>query len=363
MGDGFIIDEDKDVLRTRIQEFLGGGANESELKDEFGLGKNYAKWILENKDTIDFDEEKLVQIDYRPFDIRWTYFDNKLLWRWREKIMRQFLGHDNVGLVTCRQSSVARWEHIAITKHMVDDSRVSNRTKERGYVFPLYIYDVEQGGFDLIDTALNIDPSILKKFEAALQLAIRMDRKSLFGTSKERDVHFAPIDLLDYIYAVLNSPAYTAAYREPLCVDFPKVPYPKGKKNFWTLVDYGSQLRRLHLLEGSAIDNIITSYPVDGDNVITRPIGQDDLELYDVKAQFVRVWINDKQFFEGVPNSAWELFIGGYQPAQKWLRDRKGATLTFDDIMHYQRIIVSLAETIRLSDEIDSHISEYLELV
>jgi predicted helicase len=361
MGDGFIINEDKDELRNRIQHFLNGSVNESELKEQYGLGKNYAKWILENRDAIQFDEEKLVQIDYRPFDIRWTYFDNKLLWRWRERIMRQFLDHSNVGLVTCRQSSVARWEHIAITKHPVDDSRISNRTKERGYVFPLYIYDIEQGGLDLVETAPNFNPLITKNVETALGLSIKVDRKSLFGSSKNREVHFAPVDLFDYVYAILNSPAYTAAYREPLCVDFPKAPYPKSAESFWTLVDYGSRLRRLHLLEDPSIDNVITSYPIDGNNTIARSIGQDDYEKHDSIGQLGRVWINDEQFFEGVPRVAWELFVGGYQPAQKWLKDRRGTTLTFDDIIHYQRIIVSLAETIRLSDDIDSHVLEYLE--
>jgi hypothetical protein len=54
-----------------------------------------------------------------------------------------------------------------------------------------------------------------------------------------------------------------------------------------------------------------------------------------------------------VPQIAWEFYIGGYQPAQKWLKDRKGRILSFEDILHYQKIIVALTETGRLMKKID----------
>ena len=66
-----------------------------------------------------------------------------------------------------------------------------------------------------------------------------------------------------------------------------------------------------------------------------------------------KVWINDEQYFDKVPEVAWEFYIGGYQPAQKWLKDRKGRKLSFEDILHYQKIIVALTETDRLMKEID----------
>ncbi|HUH27497.1 type ISP restriction/modification enzyme, partial [Gelidibacter sp.] len=66
-----------------------------------------------------------------------------------------------------------------------------------------------------------------------------------------------------------------------------------------------------------------------------------------------KVYINDHQYFDKVPLVAWEFYIGGYQPAQKWLKDRKGRKLEFDDILHYQKIIVALTETDRLMREID----------
>ena len=51
-----------------------------------------------------------------------------------------------------------------------------------------------------------------------------------------------------------------------------------------------------------------------------------------------KAWINGTQSFDAVPLVSWDLYIDGYQPAKKWLKDRKGRGLGFEDIQHYQRI-------------------------
>ncbi len=153
---------------------------------------------------------------------------------------------------------------------------------------------------------------------------------------------FAPIDLLDYIYAVLHSPAYREKYKEFLKIDFPRVPYP-NIKTFWKLVELGKQIREIHLLESPIVEDYITKYPIDGSNIVEKVSYKDG-----------NVFINSEQYFEGVPEVAWNFYIGGYQPAQKWLKDRKDRELNFDDIMHYQKIIVALTETDKLMNEIDN---------
>jgi len=60
-------------------------------------------------------------------------------------------------------------------------------------------------------------------------------------------VLFPPIDILNYIYAVLHSPTYREKYKEFLKMGFPRVPYPKDTETFWKLVELGSELRRIHL--------------------------------------------------------------------------------------------------------------------
>ncbi|MBU0473930.1 MAG: DUF559 domain-containing protein [Bacteroidetes bacterium] len=164
---------------------------------------------------------------------------------------------------------------------------------------------------------------------------------------------FAPIDILDYIYAVLHSPTYREKYKEFLKIDFPRVPYPKDKETFWKLVKLGGEIRELHLLESPKVNEPITSYPIGGDNKITRKLDKNDWEITDIENQLGRIWINDEQYFDKIPLIAWEFYIGGYQPAQKWLKDRRGRELNFEDILHYQKIIVSLFETDRLMKEID----------
>jgi predicted helicase len=141
---------------------------------------------------------------------------------------------------------------------------------------------------------------------------------------------------------VLHSPTYREKYKEFLKIDFPRVPYPKDQETFWQLVALGGQLREIHLLESPVVDHYITQYPVDGSNVVEKISYQDG-----------KVLINATQYFDSVPEIAWNFYIGGYQPAQKWLKDRKGRQLDFNDIQHYQRIIVALTETDRLMKEVD----------
>ncbi|MCZ7612128.1 MAG: hypothetical protein M5T52_00890 [Ignavibacteriaceae bacterium] len=176
--------------------------------------------------------------------------------------------------------------------------------------------------------------------------------------------------MLDYIYAVLHSPSYRKKYKEFLKIDFPRVPYPKNKESFKKLVTLGTELRLLHLLESPKVNQFITTYPVSGNNEVEkiRFENSSHAELGSASkipkqacltARQVRndnngkVFINKEQYFGKVPEIVWNFYIGGYQPAQKWLKDRKGRTLTNSDIEHYQKIIAALTETDRIMKEID----------
>ena len=152
------------------------------------------------------------------------------------------------------------------------------------------------------------------------------------------------------------------------------MPYPKDAATFWELVALGGELRRIHLLESAKVEQFITKFPVGGDNVVGKITFVNDegiLNAEDAKnaetmsensaspansaLKSGSVYFNETQYFDGVPEIAWNFYIGGYQPAQKWLKDRKGRTLNFDDIQHYQKIIVALTETDRIMKEIDNH--------
>ena len=155
--------------------------------------------------------------------------------------------------------------------------------------------------------------------------------------------------MLDYIYAVLHSPTYRERYKEFLKIDFSRVPYPEVVKKFWKLVKLGGKLRRLHLMESVKPLPNMANFPVPGTNEVEKP-------YYKPGGKSGRVYINAEQYFDRVPQEAWEFYIGGYQPAQKWLKDRKGRALSFDEIQHYQRIIRALQETGETMLEIDDEI-------
>lgn len=166
------------------------------------------------------------------------------------------------------------------------------------------------------------------------------------------------MDVLDYIYAILHSPTYRETYKEFLKIDFPRVPYPKPE-TFWQLVQLGSEIRQLHLLEGISNKDLTTRFSGKGENVVEKPVFVRDAELTTTDgvaalAMTGKVYINATQYFENIPEIAWNFYIGGYQPAQKWLKDRKGRTLDFQDVLHYQKMIYAMTNTERLMGEIDA---------
>ena len=166
---------------------------------------------------------------------------------------------------------------------------------------------------------------------------------------------FSPNDLLAYIYAMLYSPNSREKHQRFLNSDFSRVPCPANLHGFWNLVGLGGELRQLHLLESVKVENLITSYPIDGSNEITTKIGNTDWELVDTHNELGRIWINESQYFDKIPLTAWAFYIGGDQPAQKWLKARKGRILDFDDILHYQKVILALKETFRLMQDIATY--------
>lgn len=314
MGDGFIIDEDPDVLSQRVKKLADGEYGEAELKSEFSLGKNYAEFATGNASKLTFDPGKVVKIGYRPFDIRYTYFDNKVIWRWRESVMRNFIGHANVGLVTTRfqKDNPGAFVSESIIGHKVFNAYDSNS------IFPLYLINPDGTRMS------NLSPD---------QMAI---------LSKNLTVEYSPEDILDYVYGVLYSPSYREKYAEYLKSDFPRVPAPLADSDFIAVGKFGHELRDLHLMKASTADDFSTVYPEIGDDII---------ESVTFKAS--KVWINQKQYFGGVSEAAWNLHIGGYQPAQKWLKDRRGRRLADTDLDYYQCIIRVLEETVRIMADLE----------
>jgi len=296
---------------------------------------------------IKVDDSIIRQVDYRTFDKRFIYYDTKLIDRARDKVMRHIF-KKNIALIAPKQA-IKGFNHIFIGNSPCDKNFIDSAGQfGAGNVFPLYLYPETNGQQTIGQTterAPNLNIEIVKQIAEQLGLTFTNEKEPTENT-------FAPIDILDYIYAVLHSPTYRKKYKEFLKIDFPRVPYPKDKDTFWTLVKLGCELRQIHLLESPIVEKRITTYPQAGTNEVDKPYLENG-----------KVWINEVQYFDGVPEVAWNFYIGGYQPAQKWLKDRKGRMLTFEDILHYQKIIVALSETDRLMGKIDLDFLKYLNKV
>lgn len=345
MGDGFIIANSKEELRARLQDFLNNDYSEEELKQKYSLGKNYAKWILENKNDISKIEINPVPFSNRPFDIKFTSFHNKLLWRTRDETMKHFIKNENIGIVVSRQC-VDDWKYVFLTKNINSFNLTGTAGRlGSGYTCPLYLYP-EATGSSVQQRIPNLNQEIINQITKKLDLNFTNEKED---TKKS----FAPIDILDYIYAVLHSPTYREKYKEFLKIDFPRIPYPEDKDTFWKLVKLGGEIRQIHLLESPTVEQYITQYPIAGDNLVSRKMSKNSPGYVPNNETHGKVYINDEQYFDNVPLVAWEFYIGGYQPAQKWLKDRNGRKLEWEDIAHYQKIIVALCETDRIMKEID----------
>lgn len=298
------------------------------------------KYLWAKEDALKNKDKKLNKVSYRPFDVRYTLYTGKsggLFARPVFQIMRHFL-FDNIGIVFRRQQPESKDLYVFCSNKIISDGYIRSDNKGGESIAPLYVYP-ENNTQHTTDNSFkrkpNLNPEIIKEIVKKLNLLFTEEKETTKDT-------FAPIDVLDYIYAVLHSPTYREKYKEFLKIDFPRVPYPKDKDTFWKLVKLGGEIRQIHLLESAVVEKPISKYPHTGTNVVGK-----------TKYENGNVYINETQCFEDVPEVAWNFYIGGYQPAQKWLKDRKDRELQIDDIKHYMKIIVALNETDRLMKEID----------
>ena len=322
----FISKEEQQTMRL---DFINLTSEELKLKYNF---KDVRDWQVQFAQSDLIVNHLLVdKILYRPFDARYTLYTGKtkgVQGYPRYEMMRHML-KDNIALLICKQQSSFDFQHIFITQLISDMCSVSSQTKEGAYLFPLYLYP-EDGSFDT-ERRPNLDATIWAQINAAI------------GKSA------SPEDIFDYIYGVLHSPSYRTKYKEFLKVDFPRIPYPTSAEEFEHFRSHGNRLRELHLMH--AVPESPVTFPYPGTMQVDSLAWEYNID----NGYSGNIYINSTQCFEGVPTAAFEMYIGGYQPAQKWLKDRKGRTLTFDDIEHYRRIIAILIETDKIMKQIDNY--------
>jgi type I restriction-modification system DNA methylase subunit len=324
--DDLFIDMNESHLRSRMETFLSGDFD-AQFRDKYRI-EDSSSYKITTLYPRKYEASKVTDILYRPFDVRTTYYDPTVISRPAEAVMQHMMAGDNLALLCGRQNKSATIDSFLVTNRL-SEIKCAERTIQ-SYHFPLYLYSFDQEG-EPVSREPNFDPKV---FAAIVQ-------RLGFEPSPEQ--------LFDYIYAVLHSPTYRSRYGEQLKIDFPRVPFTSNKALFTSLVTFGGELRALHLMSSPLLAKPSVKFPVGGDCVVEKV-------RYDAEGE--RVFINKSQFFSNVPEVAWEHWIGGYQPAQKWLKDRKGRALSTDDVLHYEKVIVALSETARLMAEVDAAISD-----
>lgn len=329
-------------------------------REHFNLGKDSQDWQIElaQKDLKltkpDYDHP--TKISYRPFDNRYTYYtghSSGFHSRPRPAVMNQ-MKFDNLAILTSRLTKGESFAHTFATQLISEKILLSPKTSNNSFHFPIYIYTSHTDKDTLFEDdnetnaqggrKPNLSPEFIEDFAARLKMKFIPDGKG------DRKKTFGPEDIFNYMYAVFHSPTYRSRYAEFLKMDFPHLPLTSNQELFRKLCSIGDELVSLHLMEKQG--KKITGYPVTGDSAV------ENVRYTEPQCEASgHVWINATQYFDGVPKNVWEFHVGGYQVCAKWLKDRKGRKLTYDDLTHYQQIVSALAETIVLMENIDAAIT------
>lgn len=278
------------------------------------------------------------RIDVKPFDTRWVAYTRGVLTSDQSNVMSHMLGAPNIGLITTRQTKEA-WGVFA-TRHPIAHKAVS--AYDVSSLFPLHL----QADSDALNLSEATEPNLSRSFLRALAAALGVPQKGAHGLPGG----LMPEDIFHYAYAVFHSPGYRSRYAEFLKIDFPRLPMTGNLELFRALARLGGELTALHLLESSRLAQPITEF-----------IGGRNPEVEKISWSKNTVWLDKAQTtgFRGVREEVWNFHIGGYQVCEKWLKDRKGRTLSKDDLAHYQKIVIALSETIRQMAEIDKVIEKH----
>lgn len=325
---------------ARKVERLLATADEADARQNFRLCSQ-SQWNYATAKSALADggwRKAVTPIAYRPFDQRFTVYDPHVAVHRRDRVMRHLFNKNNIALMLTGQTKDG-------LGGLVSDTIAGHKAFsgfDITYNLPLYLYP-DEGTLDK-SIYINFDHKLFARIRKAAHLTGPLPAPNGKGGFRKASGDNRPdeVKVFDYIYGVLYSPVYRETYTEFLKTDFPRIPFPASPQTFATVSAHGEALRRLHLMEEEFIGETPYAFEGEGDSVVGKPAFEDG-----------KVWINDDQSFAKVPVEAWEFRVGGYQPAQKWLKDRKGLTLTWDDIRHYQRIIKVMVETGRIMREID----------
>lgn len=350
--DNLTIQFNQDEIWETINKFID--LLPEDARSYFDLGKDVRDWSinLAQKDIKNFglSKSQIFPIMYRPFDQRFTYYTGNsrgFHCMPRSEVMNHIIKGKNLALATLRRPRNEIVDNFFVSDQITDKCIISSL--DNASIFPLYLYPTNTPTlFDSTPTNApggrkpNLSPEFISEFSQKLDLEFIFDGKG------DKTKTFGPEDIFNYIYAIFHAPIYRQRYAEFLKIDFPRVPLTANAALFCELVIKGDKLVKYHLMKETGTE--ISTYPIPGSDMVEQ------IKYHENHQQ---IWINAEQYFDQVPQQIWNFYIGGYQVCQKWLKDRKGRQLNFDDINHYQNIISIISETIKIMENIDQIIENY----
>ena len=342
--DKFVIDFSEQPIRSRIRDFRNLNNSDENTRLLYSLRDTSTFKLSKSRKKVADDESwdtKLTTCLYRPFDERNIYYSEHILERPLLRVMQHML-QSNLALVACRQQANTGFQHALVTDKIVESCYVSNKTREIGYAFPLYLYTDTQVEKKKKGSGVTVMMLFDKPKEGYKVKRSNIDSKLLTVLKNAFGKEPTPKEIFYYIYAILYSNAYRQKYQEFLKIDFPRIPFTKDYKLFQKLGKLGEQLTNLHLLKSSQLKKPIAKFQGKNSSIIEKR-----------EYKKGRIYINDKQHFEGIKPEVWEYQIGGYQVLDKWLKDRKSRVLSSEDIKHYCKVVTALAKTIEIQKQID----------
>jgi len=350
--DQLTIHESPQAVMETVKDFV---SIEPEMaREKYQLGEDVQDWKVHLAQADikhrDVDGSYISPILYRPFDKRYTYYTGKtkgFICRPRHDVMQHMLVGENLGLITVRKTPpTQQCAYFLATASIMSNGAIRSDNQSIDSLFPLYIYLTEKKGLlahirtEDDKRKPNFAPKFIKDVETRLKLQFIDDGTGDLTTT------IGPEDIFHYLYAVFHSPTYRERYAEFLKIDFPRLPLTSDKTLFQQLANLGSQLVAIHLMEADIESD--SGYPIEGDNVVDKITYKNE-----------KVYINKTQYFDNVSEAVWQFHIGGYQVCQKWLKDRKGRKLSYDNCNHYLYILAALEQTIDLMAEIEATLPEF----
>ena len=345
--DKFAVGFTKEEMSQRFYDAASPDITDDELKTKYHL-KETKNWTINDlRSTVCVKDinEILTKCSYRPFDFRWCCLSFGFMDRPRREIIDNVLHKENLCIIAPRQQSIEGFNHVWISDLPAEACIVSTASREVSQVYPLYVYGSKGDLFGKEESKhINFKKTTLKQFCKSAKISMIEDI-----SKKKKDTQFTPEELVYYIYAILSADKYSKDFSAFLKSDHPYIPIPETAESFFTLSNLGKELAQTTMMHTvTPRTELKTTYPIPGPSYINK-----------IKYDNGNIYINDTQYFGHVSLKTWNFTAGRHQPAQLWLKYRKGRILTANDIIYYQQMLAAIEKTIKLKDKINEMYCRY----